>query len=74
VRFTPDSDQGNRGPASMIDVVDGRYRSIDGYGVLGGAYTVEIRELGPSPTIPPYTLKIELPKKDSVQDFEIPRK
>jgi hypothetical protein len=30
--------------------------------------------LGPSPTIPPYTLKIELPKKDSVQDFEIPRK
>lgn len=76
IRFTPDSDQGNRGPASNIEVMNGRYQSIKGYGVVGGAYTVEIRRgvEYPAPEPPPHTVKVELPKKDSVMDFDVPRK
>ena len=84
VRFVPDSDKGNRGPATMIQVSAGKYQSVDGYGVLGGPYRVEI--MGYEPLTPEqekagatpkklfegYKVGIELEKKNSVVDFEVP--
>lgn len=85
LRFTPDSEKGNRGPATSIMFADGRYRSVDGYGVLGGPYTVEITGfegltpeqaqamVTPKPLFKPYTTSVDLEKKGGVQDFDVPK-
>ena len=36
LRFTPDFDKGNRGPATTIMITDGTYRSVDGWNTRGG--------------------------------------
>ena len=84
LRFVPDSDKGNRGPATMIDFSSGKYQSVDGYGVLGGLYRVEITGYEPltpeqeKAGTPPkklfefYKVDVELEKKNSVKDFEVP--
>ena len=86
IRMEPDSDAGNRGPATMLSITDGKYQSEAGFGVLGGKYIVEITGMEkmtkeqleafakPKSLFAPYTAKIDLPKQDSVQDFEIPVK
>ena len=84
LRFVPDSDKGNRGPATMIDFSSGKYQSVDGYGVLGGLYRVEITgyepltpeqekaSVSPKSLFDGYKVSVELEKKDSVRDFEVP--
>ena len=84
LRFVPDSDKGNRGPATMIDFSSGKYQSVEGYGVLGGLYRVEITGYEPltpeqeKAGTPPkklfegYKVDVELEKKNSVKDFEVP--
>jgi len=86
LRFTPDFDKGNRGPATTIMITDGTYRSVDGFGVLGGPYTVEIRGFEaltpeqaqamtmPKPLFKPYTTVVDLDKKGGVKDFDVPAK
>lgn len=84
VRFVPDSDKGNRGPATTVQVSAGQYRSADGYGVLGGPYNVEISgyepltpeqekaRVSPKPLFEGYKVSVDLEKKDSVVNFEVP--
>jgi hypothetical protein len=84
VRFVPDGDKGNRGPATMVQVAAGQYRSADGYGVLGGPYRVEISGyepltpeqekagVSPKPLFEGYKVSVDLDKKDSVMNFEVP--
>ncbi|MFM7290620.1 MAG: hypothetical protein ACKO6B_05240 [Planctomycetia bacterium] len=86
IRFVPDSDKGNRGPATMIPVSAGQYRSVEGYGVLGGPYNVEISGyepltpeqekagVSPKPLFEGYKVSVEVEKKDSVRDFDVPKK
>lgn len=86
LRFTPDFDKGNRGPATTIMVADGQYRSVEGYGVIGGPYIVEITGfegltpeqaqamVTPKPLFKPYTVAVDLEKKKSVKDFDVPGK
>ena len=86
LRFTPDFDRGNRGPATTIMITDGTYRSVDGFGVLGGPYTVEINGFEaltpeqaqamtmPKPLFKPYTTAVDLDKKGGVKDFDVPAK
>jgi hypothetical protein len=85
LRFTPDFDKGNRGPATSIVITDGTYRSVDGFGVLGGPYTVEISGFEaltpeqtqamavPKPLFKPYTTAVDLDKKGGVTDFDVPK-
>ena len=85
LRFSPDFDQGNRGPATSIVITDGTYRSVDGFGVFGGPYTVEISGfealtdqqtkafVTPKPLFKPYTTVVDLDKKGGVKDFDVPK-
>jgi len=85
LRFTPDFERGNRGPATTIMITDGTYRSVDGFGVLGGPYTVEISGFEalppeqaqampmPKPLFKPYTTVVDLDKKGGVKDFDVPK-
>jgi hypothetical protein len=86
LRLTPDAEKGNRGPATSVAIADGRYRSVDGYGVLGGPYIVEITGfealtpeqaeamVTPKPLFKPYTTTVDLEKKNGVKDFDVPAK
>lgn len=86
LRLTPDFDKGNKGPATSIAITDGTYRSVDGYGVLGGPYVVEITGfealtpeqaqamVAPKPLFKPYTTTVDIEKKKSVKDFDVPAK
>ena len=85
LRFSPDFDKGNRGPATSIVITDGTYRSVDGFGVFGGPYTVEISVfealtdqqtkafVTPKPLFKPYTTVVDLDKKGGVKDFDVPK-
>jgi hypothetical protein len=86
--FEPDSSHGNTGAAARSKIEDGQYntRATQGRGTIGGPHLIRIVGLNgkisqanemeeeslPRPLFSPYTLAIELPKQDSVMDFEIP--
>ena len=85
LRLTPDFDKGNRGPATTIMFENGKYQSLEGYGVVGGAYTVVIEgtealtpdmiaaQIEPKPLFKPYTVAVDFPPGESVKDFDVPK-
>ncbi|MHC2068630.1 hypothetical protein ACYFX5_14285 [Bremerella sp. T1] len=83
IQFTPNSREGNPGPGTFINIENGHYETAPGKGVLGGAYGVRIvgydgqanseSDLGVS-LFKPYSQRIDLPKEDSTQNFEIPKR
>ena len=42
IRFTPDHNRGNQGPAVVARIIDGQYATPDGKGIVGGAYLIRI--------------------------------
>lgn len=83
VIFEPDSKEGNSGAQGFAEVENGTFdTSKKGRGVLGGAYNVYISgqaekgnpEKGviPPPLFRDFQVKINLPKKSTVQNFNIP--
>ena len=82
VLFTPDTTQGNSGPAISIKIRDGRYDTApEGAGHVGGPHRVTITALDGQasdefsegiPMFPDYELQIDLPKEKSTHDLEIP--
>lgn len=42
IRMTPDSNQGNQGPAVVAIIKDGAYSTPEGKGVVGGIYQLRI--------------------------------
>jgi len=40
ISFSPDASQGNSGPGSVARIVDGKYRTQPGKGIVGGPYRV----------------------------------
>ena len=87
IRFIPDSNAGNRGPASVTQIENGRYDLPAVRGVIGGDYVVSIkgfdgagREIpGESvstsgkPLFPEIQLRVELGRDGKVHDFALPR-
>jgi hypothetical protein len=73
VTFTPDSSQGNTGPATLAVVNDGVFQTLPNRGVIGGPYKVLIVSMG-SPDFKPYETAITLPTADCIQDFELTHK
>ncbi|QDT64932.1 hypothetical protein V22_21770 [Calycomorphotria hydatis] len=86
IRFIPDYNAGNQGPASTVTIVDGRYETRDGYGIVGGAYQVQIEGYEPSqvddsnldappqpekPLFANYKTQVEFEKKNSSYDFVV---
>ncbi len=86
LRFTPDAEKGNRGPATTITIADGKYQSLAEYGVIGGPYLVEIIGFEaltneqaaafatPKPLFKPYTVAVDLNAGENVKNFDVPKK
>ncbi len=84
--FTPDA--GNTGPGSQADIRGGEYATNPRLGTIGGPHVVRIfafdgKSYTPPgskmplvmghPLFPPYTVKVDLPKKATVFDFAVPK-
>jgi hypothetical protein len=79
VMLAPDGTQGNRGPAAYAQIIDGRFITETGKGHVGGPHLVEIQGFDttagtePPPSLfPIYETVVDLPKADSIMDFEVP--
>lgn len=82
VMLTPDTSQGNTGPAASVAIKAGQYDSnAEGVGHVGGPHVVTITGMdgNASPEFPQgmllfpeYQLNLDLPKEDSQQDLEVP--
>ena len=79
VMLAPDGTQGNRGPAAYAQIIDGRFMTEKGKGHVGGPHLVEIQGFDttagtePPPSMfPVYETVVDLPKADSIMDFEVP--
>jgi hypothetical protein len=80
VLLEPDASRGNMGPASVADIVAGRYRTRPGRGCISGPSLATI--YGGDGTLPteehdtalfaPWTTAIDLPRADGTQDFDVP--
>lgn len=81
ISLTPDTDKGNSGPGSVARIVDGKYHTESGMGIVGGPYTVSISAFDGVPVgestegtpllAQPHKESVEFEKKDSVKDFAI---
>lgn len=81
IAFEPDPDQGNSGPGTVTRIEAGRFRTEPGRGVVGGAMIVRLsgfdgvvhgESLEGRPLFAPRSVNRTLPRKDSVQHFDIP--
>jgi len=81
--FEPDASAGNSGPPAFATIKDGHYdtRILDGHGAVGGPHLVRIHGrdgisrgelLNGLPLFRDYDGKVDLPKADAKQDFEVP--
>ncbi len=86
ITFSPDTSLGNSGPGGGAAIVDGKYKTEPGKGIVGGAYVVRIvgydgvataaegEELQDGkPLFVPYQSTVEFPAEDVTQDFEVPQ-
>jgi hypothetical protein len=84
ITFSPSADRGNQGPGGGAPIVNGSYATPRDKGIVGGAYDVRIvgydgkatvmegEELKDgSPLFRPFETTVDLPKEDSVKDFEV---
>jgi len=84
VRLTPDTSTGNRGPAVLAMIREGRYQTPADKGVLGGHYVLRVTGYGAAPvsndpTAPDFgrplfrvqQLFVELPQEDFEYDIKI---
>jgi len=81
--FEPDSSQKNDGPQGRATIHGGNFdTSRGGIAIVGGPHRItilgcdgtSISETSPQgkPLFDPYTMIVDLPKKDGKQDFEVP--
>jgi hypothetical protein len=86
VTITPDASQGNEGPGGGAAIVDGKYSTDAGKGIIGGPHVVRIVGYDGVPTrvegeelpdgkslFPPYQTTVDFPKQDGEHDFAIPK-
>ena len=86
IRFSPDSQKGNEGPATLAKIEKGRFSTPPERGTLGGPMIVKIvgfdgipfkdgDEMNESglPLFKPYYVEVELPRESAEQDFDVPK-
>lgn len=81
VSLEPDGTAGNQGPATMVQIRDGKFTSPSDQGVVGGKYIVTISPFdgvafgeslqGKPLTKTQHVEKVEFPSKNSTYDFKI---
>ena len=83
IYFSPDASKNNRGPGSFAQIVDGKYATPPGHGIVGGAYKVRIVGYdappagegatgGGQPLFPDFEAKFDLPADGGEFNFEVP--
>lgn len=86
ILFTPDTSQGNSGPAGYSTIQDGSYdTAVSGKGTVGGPHIVVItgddgqasydEELGEevaTPLFPEFRTEVDLPRSATSVEFEVP--
>ncbi len=81
--FEPDDAAGNQGPGTVVEFIDGHYRTPRGRGTIGGAHVVRIigytgqpeggdDSTGVQPLFSEYKTEVDVPKRNASHDFEIP--
>lgn len=84
IHFVPDASQGNQGPATEVEIRDGRYATPSGKGTVSGPHRVTIHgqdgvafdspegriESG-RPLFPSYETSVDLPQDNAVQNFAV---
>ncbi len=86
ITFSPDDTAGNKGPGGGAQIINGKFKTDIGKGVVGGPYTIQIvgydgvpakvegEELKDGkPLFSTYMTTLTLPKGDSTQNFDIPK-
>lgn len=81
ITLSPDGARGNTGPGSIASIKDGRYETLPGKGIVGGAYVVQIVGFDGVPVdamssagtalFPPYETRVEFPRESTTHDFTI---
>ncbi|QDV10521.1 hypothetical protein CA51_03700 [Rosistilla oblonga] len=83
ILFAPDTASGNKGPASVAYVKDGKFSTQPGMGLVGGAYTLEVTgfqtkaemDQDGEPIVEPlfdtFVTKHEFEHQDSTYDFAV---
>jgi len=85
ISFSPDTAKGNTGPGGGAEIVEGKYRTKAGKGVMSGAYKVRIvgysgvptnehgeEILDGPPLFTPYEVEVDFPAENTKKDFEVP--
>jgi len=84
IRFLPDTQQGNAGPAGFAAIENGRYdTAASGRGTVGGPHEVVISGfdgkadpaaelMQGAPLFPDYRESVELPEAPATLDFQVP--
>jgi hypothetical protein len=84
ITFTPDTEKGNDGPGGGAEIIDGKYRTESGKGIIGGPHNVRIVGYDGIPArvegedlpdgkslFAPHQEKIDFPKQDREYNFAI---
>ncbi len=82
IMFTPDSKKGNKGPQGVAKIVDGKFDTANGHGIVGGAHQITItgvsEKADPKVDSPPdkslfpeFKTEFNFPKEDSTKDFVV---
>jgi predicted small lipoprotein YifL len=81
VSLEPDGAAGNQGPATMVQIRDGKYSAPRDQGIVGGAYIITISPFDGVPfgeslqgkplTKTQHVEKVDFPAKNSTYDFKI---
>jgi hypothetical protein len=82
VMFVPDTNQGNSGPATSVEIREGEFDTKwAGTGHVGGPHRVTVTALDGQesdefsagmPLFPDYELELDLPKEKATQDLDVP--
>ena len=86
IYFEPDGEKGNSGPQSMAPIVEGKFTTPPGKGMIGGPHRIRIvgydgvettmeGEVLPDgqPLFPPYETTYDFPQEDTQQSFNVPK-
>ena len=86
IRFSPDVDRGNQGPATIAKIKNGQYSTPTERGVIGGPTIVRIAGFDGVPivegveTLPegtalfkPYQIEVDLQKQSGTENFDVPK-
>jgi hypothetical protein len=72
IQFDPDAAKGNVAMSGSSVVVEGRYKTREGFGVSKGPYVVTVVPPETGATFKPHVFHVELTGSETTMDFDVP--